>query len=210
MNGLKPIANFISYVFHPIFIPTMALLYLCWCNPYRYVPYGSKEFVLLCGVVVANSVFFPLIIIAIFKGLHIINSIQMKEKAERVFPFMIIIFFFFWTYLVLNRFDLFPIPIELSLILLGTTFATVLAFIINVMWMKISLHAIGAGGLVAIVLFSSVVATFSVSPILMISILIAGSIGSARLLLDAHHVQEIYWGYFLGFFCTIFSIFSGM
>ena len=150
MNGLKPIANFISYVFHPIFIPTMALLYLCWCNPYRYVPYGSKEFVLLCGVVVANSVFFPLIIIAIFKGLHIINSIQMKEKAERVFPFMIIIF------------------------------------------------------------FSSVVATFSVSPILMISILIAGCIGSARLLLDAHHVQEIYWGYFLGFFCTIFSIFSGM
>jgi len=207
---LRQLSMVISWLFHPILVPTMGLLYLCWCNPFRYVPYGSKEFVLLTGVVAANSIFFPLLIIGIFRGLNIIHSIQMKEKAERVFPFMIIIFFFFWTYLVLSRFDLFPIPRELSMILLGTTFATVIAFVINVMWIKISLHAIGAGGLVAIVLFSSLVSIFPVSLYLMGTILLAGLIGSARLLLEAHEQEEIYWGYFLGFFGTIIPVFYSL
>lgn len=97
--------------------------------------------------------------------------------------------------------------------MLGAVIGLFIAFFINI-FSKISAHAVGMGGLLGMViitmalsnfdsfvLHSTIIGTFefSMNALLLFTLLMAGLVGTARLLLDAHTPNDIYGGYLVGF-----------
>ena len=78
-----------------------------------------------------------------------------------------------------------------------------LSFIINYFW-KISLHSMGAAGFTSILYGLAFYSYYDYSTILFASILFAGAVGFSRLVLEAHTLNQVLAGYFLGalaYFC---------
>jgi membrane-associated phospholipid phosphatase len=95
---------------------------------------------------------------------------------------------------------------------LGATIGLFLAFFINI-FTKISVHAVGMGGLIAMCIilifewsrsilplqFSQSLWTVDFQLILLLSIILAGLVGMSRLALHAHTPADLYRGYVAGF-----------
>lgn len=158
----------------------------------------------------ALLVLFPLVAVLIMNGLNMISGISMPLREDRIGPLIITLTFYIWFFININSSAYYPDTMRF--IALGATLSVGAAFFIN-NFSKISLHAVGASsffvalafllinngkGFVDINLFS--IGGFRVSAIfvLLISLVIAGAIGSARLYLKAHSVQEVYGGYLIG------------
>ena len=89
---------------------------------------------------------------------------------------------------------------QLTYILLGSTIALFVDFLINILVIKVSMHTTGAGGLIALVLVLFPYSMVNAFPVLLGAVLIAGCVGTARLALKAHSEREVYLGYLTGFF----------
>ena len=93
--------------------------------------------------------------------------------------------------------------------LMGCTFVILVATIITFFW-RISLHTIGMGGLLGFFTEMMITQAFDKSimiPVFMLTVIIAGLVGSARLYLEAHTPAQIYAGYAVGFVGTAGGMF---
>lgn len=90
-------------------------------------------------------------------------------------------------------------------IMLASTVASILCLLINLRW-KLSEHMIGMG--LAIGLLVSLSLLFVYNPVmwLCIAILLAGLLGTARIILGHHTLGEVLVGFLLGYACAILSI----
>jgi membrane-associated phospholipid phosphatase len=71
---------------------------------------------------------------------------------------------------------------------------------VNFRW-KISIHMVGIGGITGMLLGLSSLFLLDLRVPIIISILIAGILGSARLRMGAHQPSQVYVGYLVGIFC---------
>ncbi len=195
---MKLLANIISYFFHPLFLPLYAIIFLMWCNPYYYTKLGSPNSNIILINVIINTILLPLIVLIGLKKSKLLDDFKMQERQQRAIPFIAVMFFFFWTFIIFIKKDFFPIG--LTPVMLGAVLSIAGAYVVNVLYFKISLHTVGVGAFFAIVLFASSTSLYALSPILMLTILIGGIIGTSRLILNAHTNQEVSAGYMLGFF----------
>ncbi len=191
------LAHIISYLLHPIFLPFYAILFLMWCNPFYFGSFDSRQGAGLLSVVLANSVIFPLLIMVILQKTKLIEDFTISDRKKRALPFLVMIFFLFWTYFVV-KFRL-QMPELLTDVMWGAFLSVMAAYFINVLYFKISLHAMGMGNFLAIIVIASFVSLYGLSSVLALGVLIAGIVGTARLILKAHTPQEIYVGYLVGF-----------
>ncbi len=207
---MRFLSEFVSYILHPIFLPFYAVVLFVWCNPYLWgLPHFSDPISNLqlafinpiSGIVLINSVFFPLVTIFLMRQLEFIDSYKVEDRRQRVLVFMTTSFFFIWTFMMLrnNYSEL------MSDILLGATISLFAAFIINNLFEKISLHAMGMGGLLAIVITALNITHYDLTYLFLAVIFCSGLVGTARLILKAHQTREIYTGYMLGFVCQAFA-----
>jgi len=138
------------------------------------------------------------------KSLGFVNSLELKTREERFIPFVATMIFYVWSYFVFKRSDLNEI---FSDVLLAGLIGIILAFLYTIFFRKISLHTIGAGLAFAIILQTVPLAYINATPILLAATLIAGLIGTARLILNAHTNREVYYGYAIGILCMNFALF---
>jgi membrane-associated phospholipid phosphatase len=198
----------VSIFFHPLLMVTYLLLMLFWVNPILFI-HPKPEF----KGVLFFSVFFstfliPFIAILMMWFMKLIPTLEMEDKRHRIGPLIATCIFYLWIYINLRNNP--EIPVELTGCLLGVLITLFVVFFINI-FMKVSLHAAGAGGMVmATILFTlnSIPSDLTIAgtnlviqPMVLVAVacLLAGVIGSARLYLKAHTSQEVYGGYFLGF-----------
>lgn len=214
---LRSIAQIISLVFHPLLIVTYMLVTLLLINPYLFgvnsiSDPSSKELILR---VFLSTFFIPAFSVAMLRFLGLIDSIEMKTKEERIGPYIITGVFYLW--MLRNFWDNSNVPSIFTSLMLGSVIALFIAFFFNI-FTKISAHAVGMGGLtatvvIAMLLFrydsffinSTILGAFEVSmaSLLMVFILLAGLVGTSRLILAAHVPKELYSGYIVGF-CSQF------
>jgi hypothetical protein len=211
---LKATAKIVSVLFHPLFIIGYVLVLLLSINPYLFVIQDEQAKFLLIFSVIMLTIFFPLFSIFMMKMLDLIKSFQMKDKTERIGPLIVTGTFYLWLFV--NIKDNSNIPDAFSFFVLGSTIALFLALMLN-SFTKISLHTVGMGGLLAgtffIRYFFSYDSFFIYLPfgafnvhtnlVLLIVIVMAGAVGSSRLLLKAHDPFDVYGGYIVGIFAQI-------
>lgn len=216
---LKTAAQFISILFHPLLIPTYMLVLLMIVNPYLFGVHDISEqnSMLLIIHTIMNTLVIPAFAILVMKLLGLIKTFEMQDKSERTGPYIIAGIFYLWLFR--NFLDNTNVPLAFTSFLLGATIALFLAFLLNI-FTKISAHAVGMGGLLAMVIitmFQFSYDTFNLNlwfgtiqmnmiTVLLITILSAGMVGSARLILKAHIPSDLYGGYLIGFASQIFAL----
>lgn len=193
---LKYPALLISVVFQPLLIPSLVFGLILYAVPEATsIPAEFKDRIFF--LIVLSTLLIPMITIIGLRLSGTLKSLHMNEIQDRLIPFSITsVYYLLTAYFLYQKTELDPILWQtLSLITIAVIGLTVVTFF----W-KMSAHMTGAGGLLAVVLVLGYkFHTFQVLYPLILSILLVGAIGSARLFLGAHKPIEIYVGMFFGF-----------
>jgi hypothetical protein len=197
-------ARLISFLFHPLFIPGYIAAFLLFVHPYAFSGFNEKAKMLRFASVVLLTAFFPAFTVFLLRRLGFIESIFLRTQKERIIPYVASMFFFFWIYYVSRNLP--NTPPLFKTMLLGVFLGSIAALMANI-YFKVSMHGIAMGGLVTFFLILALFGSFPVPVFLSISILIAGLVCSARLLLSDHQPFEVYAGFFLGVICQTLAMF---
>ncbi|MCC7507246.1 MAG: hypothetical protein IT259_18210 [Saprospiraceae bacterium] len=214
----RTFAHIISFVAHPLLVLSYILVLLLVLDPYAF---GARRItdpqamVLLISVFVCTFVL-PGFAVALMKPLGLIKSLQMHDKQDRIGPYIVSGVFFLW--LVKNLLSDGQTPRLFVVFTLGATIGLFLAFLINI-FSKISAHAVGMGGFVAMLLLMVVhwnesgvvipvpggILQISLLVVLALGIVLAGLTGTARLVLRAHEPADVYRGYVVGILAVLIA-----
>ncbi len=197
---IRLMAHVISIIFHPLFLP----MYVCWFLAFVHPSYfagfsGSyKSRVLL--MVTVNAVIYPLITVLLLKALGFIDTILFYSQQDRILLYITSMIFFFWAQYSLREQP--EIPRILVAFMFGVFISSAAALIANI-YFKISMHAIGMGGLIGIGYVIMQQNTMLMTWPLSAAFLIAGLVCTARLIVSDHTQKEIYTGLLAGFLCQL-------
>lgn len=196
------VSRFVSYAFHPLFMPLYTMVLCLEFDPYLsiFLPYKAK--ITLYGILIINTIVIPLGTLIYLKRKGLIPSYELKQRKARTLPYAMTFLYYLLTYTVLRKTGL---PDTIFQLLLVGVFGTLLVLVVNLFW-KISAHAIGVGGLVG-ALCGLAFAHQYVNPVLLAEIwIIAGLVGSARLYLKAHKPAQVYAGFLASFFFALLVV----
>ena len=204
---LRSIAKLVSYVLHPLFIPTYVFVWLTWRFPESFAGINATGMMYKKISVFLNASFFPAFAVFLLWRLKFVETIFLRTQKDRIIPYIITMIFYWWMWYLSRNFE--DQPEVLKFFYFGIFLTTVFGLIIN-NFIKISMHAMGAGTLFAFVILTSFFyQTFLGTDIFIITFL-AGLICTARLLLSEHSTTEIYTGLIVGILCQLLGLWIAM
>jgi len=197
---MRLLAKFLSVLFHPLLFPSYGALLVIATNPNLYGQFGDRVHIVWLIVTFALTFVFPVVWMLMMKKLEMIESLQVERAKERIVPFIATATFYLWCTWMFKPSATMKIPPNqlIFYMMLGASLAVFFSFIINI-FSKVSLHGVGAGSLVGLLLVMNRYSTYDLRMALVLVILMAGIIGTARLLLDAHTPRQVFMGYVVGF-----------
>jgi len=207
---MKLLSHLLSWVFLPLFMPLFGLLIAMYVpsspeslvsNDSLYLMVEQNKWVVLFMFFVFSTVA-PGLSFVILRALNVITTIDMESKRERLIPMLIMLAYcllLYFLFLVKAHNNILPKYVY-ALPLVGV-FVTASFTLIN-RWIKISLHAGGAGILSGFIFAYSIEqAQFQFWTIIFV-ILASGLTIMARLFLRKHTPTEVYAGWSLAVMIT--------
>ena len=191
------IARMVSALFTPFSIPFLAFLVLFLFSYLSIMPIQYKLIVL--GIVYCFTIMIPVLTIFIFKKINGFSAQELGERKKRYTPFFLTIISYVFCLLMMNRLN---IPWYMSGIILAALIMMVICVIVNLKW-KLSEHMAGAGAVIGgLVAFS---ALFGYNPVWWLCgfIMVAGVLGTARIILRHHTLGEVLGGFAVGLVCAL-------
>src|SRR5436190_16795120 len=195
----KFFAQFISVLFHPLFIPFYVVAFLVYYHPSYFSGFSSYTKTKLLLATGLNTIFFPAFAVLLMKGLGFIKSVFLHTQQDRIGPYLSSMIFYFWAARIFFKFEP-QLPPVLASFMTGVFLTTSVALIANIYY-KISMHAIGCGGLVGIFLIIMKTNSMLMTWPLCLALLITGVVCSSRLFISDHTQKEIYLGLVVGLLC---------
>src|SRR5687767_4673539 len=100
---VRMLANFFSYVFHPLFIPLYLTYFIITIRSYEFG--GLDEWGKLRRLlqVFINCTFLPLVTVLLLRALKFIDSVFLKTQKDRILPYIICMIFYFWNWYVFKN-----------------------------------------------------------------------------------------------------------
>jgi len=190
-------ARVISAIFTPFSIPFLAFLILFLFSYLRIMPIQYKLIVL--GVVYCFTILMPTLTIFLFRKINGFSPEDLGERKRRFMPFLLTITSYVFCLVMMHRLN---IPWYMTGIILAALIMMVICIVVNLKW-KLSEHMAGVGAIVGgLVSFS---ALFGYNPVwwLCLFILIAGVLGTARIILQHHTLEEVLVGFAVGLICSL-------
>lgn len=193
-KALRIFATIASYILHPIFMPLIMAFVIYLITPFSFAKYDGKQLPLVFIQIALSSIFFPLLVVVLLKGLGFIDSIFMRTNKERIVPVLATMICYWWISHVFKNLDA---PLILQVLLRGAYWGMIVLFVCSIFY-KISMHTMAAGGMLGILIVLLILSPVKMTIPLFIGIGIAGISGTARMLLGAHTQFEIWTGYLFG------------
>lgn len=187
-------AKILSFLFSPLILPTYAFLLIYVTNPLLFTSYDSGELTKIFLTVFINTFLFPVIALLLIWRLGFVKSIHMESQQERMVPYITSGAMYIWTYVVFRKSGL---PEMLSIVILGATITLFACFLITI-FRKVSIHTAGMACLFILTFALCLLSQTDYSMLLIATAMVAGLVGSSRLLLGAHTINEVSLGYFIG------------
>ncbi len=197
-------SKLLAYIFHPLFIPTYVFLWLSDRFPIHFAGLLPHQVIIKYIQVFWMTAFFPAFAVFLLKQLKFIDSVFLRTQRERIIPYIITMFFYWWMFYLSRNAAFSNQPEVLKHFYLGIFFSTVLGLVIN-NFIKISLHAIAMASGVTILFLSCTTYGVSYGVDLSTAVLCTGMVCSARLLGGHHHAAEIYSGILVGVFTQLLA-----
>jgi len=197
---IRLLAHFFSYLFHPLFIPLMVVYFIVYIHPSYLSGFNDRGKAQVLMIITLNAVFFPLLTVLLLKGVGFIQSVFLRTQKDRIIPYIACTIFYFWTYHVFRQQHQFPAI--LPAFFFGALIASSAALMANIYY-KVSMHAIGMGGMIGIFIVIMNSNTMLMTWPLCIALLITGIVCTSRLIVSDHTNKEIYMGLIIGIGCQL-------
>jgi membrane-associated phospholipid phosphatase len=195
------IARIISFLFHPLLMPTIGIMIIFNTGYFAYLSWELKRLVTL--ITFTGTFLFPVSIVPLFVYFKWVQQLEMMTYRERIIPLLFTSIMYYLTFVVLRKI---PVPGIVYSFTLACAVGVFLNLLISFRW-KISSHLIGIGGTTGLVLMLSITEGAGITLYLVSSILVSGLIAHARLKLNAHTPLQVYAGFLLGFMVTSLIVF---
>lgn len=201
-NGIADkLAKVVYVVFYPLLIPVYGML-LLFSAPtlLGYLPGSIKKIVLI--ILVTNNLFVPLAFMPFLRFRGYISSFRMDDRQERIIPLLLSALLYSVTAYIFIKFQ---IPFFIKSYIFSVFFLVIAATVIN-FWYKISIHAIAAGGLTALVFILSLRMHVPLTEYIIMTVIFSGLVLSAGLQLRRHSPAEVWTGFLTGVAGMIFIL----
>lgn len=193
-------ARIMSMLFTPFYLPLVGLVALFLFSYMSLLPLAYKLPMLL--TVYISTILMPSLLIHLYRKFQGWTSKELGRKERRIVPYLISILCYFGCFFLMEYRNT---PRVISIILVAALVIQMVCALINVWW-KISTHTAGIGGLAGGLVVYSI--AFSFNPIwwLAFVILLAGMVGTARMILRQHTLAQVVTGFLVGVVCALFII----
>lgn len=191
-RNIMTLAKAVSLLSSPFYLPLIGLAALFIFSYLSLLPFRYKAFVLL--MVYFCTKLLPTTLIRLYHSYHGWTPFEFGSREKRMIPYVVSILCYFLCYYLMM---LFHVPHLMGSIVVTALAIQVVCAIIN-LWWKISVHMAAIGTMAGALM--SFAAIFMFNPVWWLSaiILLAGIIGSARMILRQHDLKQIYIGFIIG------------
>ena len=193
MKIKQVIAQALSILFHPLLITTLGFfLFLNSGFYFAMLNFQAKKFILL--VIFISTCILPILSLGLLSFNPKFDA-HMAKSSDRVIPLLMTAIYYYLGYYYLGKMPIFPIY---RIFMLSSVLVIITLMLISMKW-KVSNHMAGIGGLVGAILALSFRLGINSSILLGGLIIVAGLLGTSRLILKKHGPLQIYAGFFIGF-----------
>lgn len=196
-------AKIISYLLHPLFIPTYVFFWLVRRFPFQFAGITPQLLYFREFNVFWMTAFFPAFSVFLLWRLRLISNVYLRTQKERIVPYIITMVFYWWMWYLSRNFT--DQPITLQYFYFGIFLTTVFGLIIN-SFSKISMHAMGIAGALIFVIVTCLVNHIFLGFDICIITLLMGLVCTARFILNTHSNGEVYAGLFIGILCQVIAV----
>jgi len=200
------LARTISFVFHPLVMPTASVWLMFQLPTYLQYHYSDQQKNLIYLILLLCTFVMPGLAALYLLRKGIVTSFDIEERSERWIPYFVTFIFYVFAYLFMSYLGVNTTILSITLAAAVAVFA---GMFINTLF-KISVHLTAIGGVVGVLAALSVAHQIDAVLWLYCSILVAGMLGFSRLKLKRHHPREVYAGFMLGFCCEYLIVVNGI
>jgi len=193
-------ARIMSMVFTPFYLPLVGLVALFMFSYMSLLPMAYKLPMLL--TVYLFTILMPSLLIHLYRRFQGWTSKELGRKERRVVPYIISILCYFCCFFFMEYRNT---PRVISIILVAALVIQMVCALVNVWW-KISTHTAAIGGVTGALMVYSIVFGFNPTWWLSLVILLAGMVGTARMILRQHSLSQVVTGFFIGLVCAFLVI----
>lgn len=186
-------ARVVSLIFTPFYLPLVGLIALFTFSYLNLLPLEYQLLVL--ALVYFFTILMPTFLIHLYRRLQGWTRFELGQKQRRMVPYLISIGCYFCGFYVLQSLRIYHF---ISSIVMGALLVQIVCAIINVWW-KISTHTAAVGGVAgALLVFADI---FGFNPVwwFCVVFILAGVLGSARMILRQHCLSQVIVGFAVGF-----------
>lgn len=197
-------ASFFSTLVHPLFMLPYGILLMMKFTFMAMLDVRTK--LIFAGVLLGYTIAIPVLMFLMMRLFHLIETLSIRERKERIFPFITVILSYGALAVTIHRMH---VPLFVIHYVYGAMLALVVITIITLKW-KISAHMTGIGGLLGGVLSMSVLMHLMPLSLIISIIILAGFLATSRIVLKAHTPAQVYAGFVVGLVCVGISPFFSM
>ena len=192
------LARAISFVFHPLFLATYLFVVFAFYFPQGFEPVDEEYTWRFILVMFGFTFVLPSLVIGILRTMGLVDSLAMKSRRERIIPFVVISMVYVVAtsmFYMQNRVNMndnfFKFLLVIDALVIVSTIVT--------FFFKISVHSIGVWGFIGILYsLNQVVDNGTLFYPVLVAIVVAGIVMSARLKLNVHTLVEVFSGAAVG------------
>jgi hypothetical protein len=186
---LTKAAEILSVIFHPLFIPLYGLL-IIYSSPtlLSFIPFQLKRLIFI--LVLTNNVILPLALAAILYARGAITTFNARDRNERVILLSFALMMYTLTAYLLMRME---VPNLFRAYFISIAVVTLISLLVTTIY-RISLHAVGIGGLLVLVV--TMILLYDITTVWQpVAVAITGgAVMSSRIYLDDHTPAEVWTG----------------
>ena len=193
-------ARIMSMIFTPFYLPIVGLIALFIFSYMSLLPMMYK--LVMLAMVYLLTVVAPSLLIHLYRLCQGWTSHELGRKERRLVPYIISIVCYFACFFWMEYRNT---PRVISIIVVVALTIQMVCALINIWW-KISTHTAAIGGVAGGLVSYSI--AFSFNPLwwLCFVLILAGAVGTARMILRQYSLSQVVTGFLVGAACAILVI----
>ena len=193
-------ARIMSMIFTPFYLPIVGLIALFIFSYMSLLPMMYK--LVMLAMVYLLTVLAPSLLIHLYRLCQGWTSHELGRKERRLVPYIISIVCYFACFFWMEYRNT---PRVISIIVVVALTIQMVCALINIWW-KISTHTAAIGGVAGGLVSYSI--AFSFNPLwwLCFVLILAGAVGTARMIVRQHSLSQVVTGFLVGVACAILVI----
>ena len=193
-------ARLLSMVFTPFYLPIVGLVVLFFFSYLSMFPWTYKLHVLLMTYLF--TILLPTVLIHLYRRYQGWNLIELGRRERRMVPYVISILCYFTCIYLMERLHM---PHFMGSIIIAALLVQIVCAITNIWW-KISTHTAAIGGVGGALFAFAEYLGFNPVWWLCLVFIVAGMLGTSRMILRQHNLAQVVTGFWVGFVCAAVAI----